>query len=255
MENLGEIIQNEAVGKTSNAKTMIMSSKLPNFVYSRKKVQSAMSYQENGLLMECTEYEKFKLVTPEIYTAKDTLPPSEIILINNSSDELCEPEDTADLCVETPQTHSDVVGGLSNLVELNETSSHNPTVFGDESKCFGTKEAPFVSETMPLQNQKLENNLGRSVKFVGCYLHPMPVSALFLSTREDEIHICVLCGHLTGQYRTLFTYKVAITEKSLGCPSVMAHSSILLPDPKHSFIKDVSYFLFGSFSQPLLFYY
>ncbi|KAL2576486.1 hypothetical protein AAZV13_16G079900 [Glycine max] len=147
-------------------------------------------------------------------------------------------DDTAGLCVQTPQIRSDVLGGHSNLVDPNPTSSQNLTLFADENKCFGTKEVQLISEPMPLQNQELKNNLGSSVKFVGRYLHPMPVSSLFLSTREDEIHVCVLCGYLTGQYRTLFTYKVAIAEPTLGCPSVMAHSSILLPDPKHNFIKE-----------------
>ncbi|TKY58558.1 hypothetical protein E2542_SST15622 [Spatholobus suberectus] len=228
-ETLAEMTQDEVVGKTGNAETMIMSSKLPKLVYTRKKLRNAIPFQENCSVMECAEYEKFKLVTPEMYTAKDTLPPSETIVINNSNDKSCEPKYTG-LCVETPQTHGDVLGGHSNLVEPNP-SSQNPTLFADENKCFGTKEAQLISEPMSLQNQELKNNLGSSVKFVGCYLHPMPVSSLFLSTREDEIHVCVLCGHLTGQCRTLFTYKVAITEPSIGCPSVMAHSSILLPDP------------------------
>ncbi|TKY75463.1 nucleus protein [Spatholobus suberectus] len=236
-ETLAEMTQDEVVGKTGNAETMIMSSKLPKLVYTRKKLRNAIPFQENCSVMECAEYEKFKLVTPEMYTAKDTLPPSETIVINNSNDKSCEPNDTTGLCVETPQTHGDVLGGHSNLVEPNP-SSQNPTLFADENKCFGTKEAQLISEPMSLQNQELKNNLGSSVKFVGCYLHPMPVSSLFLSTREDEIHVCVLCGHLTGQCRTLFTYKVAITEPSIGCPSVMAHSSILLPDPKHNFIKE-----------------
>ncbi|RDY07456.1 hypothetical protein CR513_08429, partial [Mucuna pruriens] len=237
METLAEKTQDEVVGKTGNAETLIMSSMLPKLVYTRKKLRNAIPRQEKYPVMECTEYDKFKLINPEIYTAKDTLPPSETILINNSNDKPCEPDNTAGSCVETPQTHSGVLGGHSNIVEPNPTSSQNPALFADENKCFGTKEAQLISEPMPLENQELKNNLGSSVKFVGRYLHPMPVSSLFLSTREDEIHVCVICGHLMGQYRTLFTYKVAITEPTLGCPSVMAHSSILLPDPKHNFIN------------------
>ncbi|ESW28388.1 hypothetical protein PHAVU_003G282800 [Phaseolus vulgaris] len=182
--------------------------------------------------------DKFKLVTTQMYTTKDTLHSSEIILISNSNDKPCEPDDAAGLCVQTPQTCRDVLIEHSNIVEQSLAPSQNPTQFAEENKCFGTKEAQLISEPMPLQNEELKSNLGSSVKFVGCYLHPMPVSSLFLSTKEDEVHICVLCGHLTDQYRTLFTYKVAITEPTLGYPSVMAHSSILLPDPKHNFIKE-----------------
>ncbi|KAL2344234.1 hypothetical protein Fmac_005519 [Flemingia macrophylla] len=234
VETLSEKTQDEVAGKTGNAE-MIMSFKLPKLVYTRKKLRSAMPFQETCSVTECTE--KFKLVTPETSTAKDTLPPSETILINNSNDKPCEPDNSAGLCVETPETHRDVLGDHSSPVEPNP-ASQNPTLFADENKCFGTKDAQLISESMPLQNQELKNNLGSNVKFVGSYLHPKPVSSLFLRTREDEIHVCVLCGYLTGQYRTLFTYKVAITEPSLGRPSVMAHSSILLPDPKHNYIKE-----------------
>jgi hypothetical protein len=77
-------------------------------------------------------------------------------------------------------------------------------------------------------------------------MHPMPVSSLLLKTREDEIHICVLCG-LTGQHRTLFTYKVAINGPNFGCPSGMAHTPIMLPDPKYNFMGEVSCFSFSVF--------
>ncbi|KAK7346135.1 hypothetical protein VNO80_20650 [Phaseolus coccineus] len=181
--------------------------------------------------------DKFKLVSTQMYTTKDTLHSSEIILISNSNDKPCEPDGAAGLCVQTPQTCRDVLIEHSNMLEQSLAPPQNPTLFAEENKCFGTKEAQLISEPMPPQNQELKSNLGSSVKFVGCYMHPMPVSSFFLSTREDEVHVCVLCGHLTDQYRTLFTYKVAITEPTLGYPSVMAHSSILLPDPKHNFIK------------------
>ncbi|CAJ1941922.1 unnamed protein product [Sphenostylis stenocarpa] len=180
--------------------------------------------------------DKFKHVTPQI--KKDTLRSSETIPMDNSNDKPCGPDDNAGLCVEAPQTCSDVLIG-HNLVERSLTSSQNPALFAEENKCFDSKEAQLISEPLALQNQELKNNLGSSVKFVGRYLHPMPVSSLFLSTREDKIHVCVLCGHPTGQSRTLFSYKVGITEPTLGCPSVMAHSTILLPDPKHNFVKEI----------------
>ncbi|KAK7360635.1 hypothetical protein VNO77_02643 [Canavalia gladiata] len=225
--------QSEVMGKTGNAETMIRSSQLPMLVYTRRKLQNAIPVQESCSVMECTEHDTFKLVNPEMYTAKGALSPQETIQINNSNDISCEPDVTAGLCVETPQT-------CNNVLVPNPTSSLNPTPFACENKCFADKEAQLISESMPLENQELKNNLDSSVKFVGCYMHPMPVSSLFLSTRNDEIHVCVLCGLLSGQYRTLFTYKVAINEPSLGCPSVMAHCSILLPDPKHNFIKDLT---------------
>jgi len=183
-------------------------------------------------------------------TTKDTLHSSEVILINNSNDKPRESNDAAGLCVQTSQTCQDILIGHSNLVERSLAKSQNPTPFAEENKCLGTKEAQLISEPMPLQSQELKSTMGSSVKFVGCYLHPMPVSSLFLSTREDEVHVCVLCGQLTDQYRTMFTYKVAIAGPTLGYPSVMAHSSILLPNPNRNFIKEVSYFLLGAISIP-----
>ncbi|XP_027346611.1 uncharacterized protein LOC113858262 [Abrus precatorius] len=229
--------QGEVVGKIVNAEKL-MSSQLPNLVYTRRKFQNAIPFQKNCAVIECTDWDKFKLVSTEMYTAKGTLPVPEIIQMNNSNDKLCEPDDSVGLREETPQTRNDVQGEHSNLVEPNLTSSQNPTPLACENICVGAKEAQLISEPLSLRSQELKNNLGSSVKFVGCYVHPMPVSSLFLRTREDEIHVCVLCGLLMGQQRTLFTYKVAINEPSLGCPSVMAHCSILLPDPKHNFIKE-----------------
>ncbi|KAK7386642.1 hypothetical protein VNO78_26976 [Psophocarpus tetragonolobus] len=256
METLAEKTQEEVVGKIGNGDTMIMSSELPKLVYTRKKFRKANPFQEDCSVMEYTEYDKFKF--------------DEAILINNSSDKPCgpdnsagvcvqtpqtsKPDDTAGVCVQTPQTSkpddtagvrvqtpqtsNDVLDGHRNLVLPNPTLSQNPTLSTDENKCFDIMEAQLISEPKPLHSQELKNNLGGSIKFVGHYLHPMHISSLIISTREDEILVCVLCSQLTDQYRTLFTYKVAITEPTLGCPSVMAHSSILLPDPKHNFIKE-----------------
>ncbi|XP_047170915.1 uncharacterized protein LOC124839211 isoform X2 [Vigna umbellata] len=204
--------------------------------YAQKDSPTAQDF--SGGVSNAFSGDKFKLSTPQMSTTKDTLHSSEVILVNNSNDKQREPDEAAGLCVQTPQTCRDVLIGHSNLVEQSLATSQNPTPFAEQNKCLGTKEAQLISEPMPLQNEELKSNMGSSVKFVGCYLHPMPVSSLFLSTREDEVHVCVLCGQLTDQYRTLFTYKVAIAGPTLGCPSVMAHSSILLPDPKHMFIKD-----------------
>lgn len=251
METLAEKRHDKVAGKTSNAETMIMSSsQLPNLVYTRRKLRNAVPLRGNCSVVESTECDNIELVNPEMHTAKGTVPPSKTIEINNLNDKPCEPDDSAGLLVETPQTRSDVRGGQSNPVELNLSPSQNPNPFACESKCSGAKEAQFISEPMPHGNRELKNNLNSHVQFVGGYTHPMPVSSFLLRTTEDEIHICVLCGLLMGQHRTLFTYKVAIKEPNFGCPSVMAHTSILLPDPKHSFIKEVSclsFFIFDPF--------
>ncbi|XP_045787380.1 uncharacterized protein LOC123882822 isoform X2 [Trifolium pratense] len=225
----GEKTQDEAVGKTGNVKTMMMSSsQSPNIVYTR-------TLQGNCFSAKSPECDKIELGTRQMHTARDTVPPSKTIQTKN--DKLCEPDDSAGLLLETLEAHSDIPDVQSNLAELNH-SSQNPNPLSCENKCSGSKEAQFVSEPMVQRNQELKNNLNSSVKFVGCYMHPMPVSSLLLKTREDEIHICVLCG-LTSQHRTLFTYKVATKGPNFGCPSVMAHTPIILPDPKYNFMGEI----------------
>ncbi|CAK8532948.1 unnamed protein product [Lathyrus sativus] len=231
----GERTQDEAVGKIGNAKTLaISSSQSPNFVYTRRKRQNSVTLQRNCSAVESTECDKTELVTPQMHTACDSVPPSKTIQTKN--DKLCNPDDYAGLILEKPEVHSDVPDVQNNLAKLN-LSSQNPNPFSRENKCSGGKEAQFISEPMVQRNQELKNNLNGKVKFVGRYMHPMPVSSLLLKTVEDEIHICVLCGLLTDQHRTLFTYKVAIKEPNFGCPSVMAHTSIMLPDP-YNFMRE-----------------
>ncbi|XP_050911179.1 uncharacterized protein LOC127126306 isoform X2 [Lathyrus oleraceus] len=232
----GEKMQDEAVGKIGNAKTLaISSSQSPNFVYTRRKRQNSVTLQRNYSAMESTECDKTELVTtPQMHTAHDSVPPSKTIQAKN--DKLCKPDDSAGLILEKPEVHSDVPDVQNNPAELN-LSSQNPNPFSCENKCSGGKEAQFISEPMVQRSQKLKNNLNGNVKFVGRYMHPMPVSSLLLKTVEDEIHVCVLCGLLTDQHRTLFTYKVAIKELNFGCPSVMAHTPIMLPDP-YNFMRE-----------------
>lgn len=227
------------------------SSQLPNLVYTRRKIRNTVRLQGNCSVVESTECDKIDIVTPEMHAGKGTVPPSETIQINywNDKDKPCELDDSAGLLLDTSQIHVDVLGGPRNLVELNTTSSQNPNLFACQNLCSGAKEVGFISEPIPCGNPELKNNLSSNIKFVGCYLHPMPVSSIFLCTKGDEIHICVLCGLPMDQYRTLFTYKVNIKEPNLGCPSIMAHTSILLPDPKHKCIAEVSCFL-CSFSTP-----
>ncbi|XP_057420593.1 uncharacterized protein LOC130714687 isoform X2 [Lotus japonicus] len=209
-----EKTQDGVVGKPGNAETMIMSSsQLPNLVYTRRKIRNTVRLQGNCSVVESTECDKIDIVTPEMHAGKGLL-------------------------LDTSQIHVDVLGGPRNLVELNTTSSQNPNLFACQSLCSGAKEVGFISEPIPCGNPELKNNLSSNIKFVGCYLHPMPVLSIFLCTRGDEIHICVLCGLPMDQYRTLFTYKVNIKEPNLGRPSIMAHTSILLPDPKHKCIAE-----------------
>ncbi|XP_058744306.1 uncharacterized protein LOC131616867 [Vicia villosa] len=209
----GEKTQDEAGGKIGNAKTLaISSSQSPNFINTIRKRRN--------------------FVSPR---TRNNVPPSKTIQAKN--DKLRKPDDSAGLILEKPEVHSDVPDLQNNLAELN-LSSQNPNPLSCENKCSGGKEAQFISEPMVPRNQELKDNPKDNVKFVGRYMLPMRVSSLLLKTVGDEIHICVLCGLLTDQNRTLFAYKVAIKEPNFGCPSAMVHTPIMLPDPKYNFMTE-----------------
>lgn len=149
--------------------------------------------------------------------------------------------------VETPPMRSDLLVSYSQNAELNNSiPCWDPKPSSCENNC-SSKEAQVISELNSHRNDVINDNLGKIMKFVGCYFLPMPVSSLFLSRRENEILVCVICGHVVDQKRTLFTYKVSVMETNLGCPSFIAYTSLLLPDPKHNFTREVSWSRFISF--------
>ncbi|XP_058183113.1 uncharacterized protein LOC131301036 isoform X1 [Rhododendron vialii] len=85
-------------------------------------------------------------------------------------------------------------------------------------------------------NDKME----KIIDLVGCYIHPLPISLVLLSTKEKEIYICVLCGVSADKRRTLFVYKVSLEQQSLGCPSFIGHTQILLPTSKDAFGREIT---------------
>lgn len=101
------------------------------------------------------------------------------------------------------------------------------------------KDIPRRSELKP-QIMEMENELASIFELVGCYVHPFPVLSILLSSRGDEIHICVLCGLLVKD-RTLFIYKIAAREPLVGLPSFVGHTLITLPVLKDYFGRDVSH--------------
>ncbi|XP_058070520.1 uncharacterized protein LOC131219413 isoform X6 [Magnolia sinica] len=93
----------------------------------------------------------------------------------------------------------------------------------------------FPKETKPC------NEFGGFVELVGCYVHPMPILSVLLSMKDDIIHICVLCGPLGEQRRTLFIYDVPAKALSEKCPSFLGYASIMLPLSKGTFNKDIAF--------------
>ncbi|XP_062111488.1 uncharacterized protein LOC133822987 isoform X2 [Humulus lupulus] len=93
----------------------------------------------------------------------------------------------------------------------------------------------FKSKSMPI-----EKDLLGIFDLVGCYVHPLPVLSLMVSTGGKEIHICVLCGLLIDKNRTLFIYKVATQEPTAGNPSFVGHTSVALPVLKDYFGREIA---------------
>ncbi|XAR55937.1 hypothetical protein NMG60_11036184 [Bertholletia excelsa] len=80
---------------------------------------------------------------------------------------------------------------------------------------------------------------GSAVNFVGCYSLPLPISLVLLSTKENEISVCVLTGFLVDKHKTLFIYKISLEEQMFGCPSLIGYAPILLPLSRDSFGREV----------------
>lgn len=135
--------------------------------------------------------------------------------------------------------------GHKNLVD-----SNSPTSFLNQKTSFcenNSSGAKGVQASVDMKHRKVElnNELQDIVELVGCYVHPMPISSLLLSTKGTEIYICVLCGLLIDRDRTLFIYKLAIMEPRVGCPSFVGHTSITLPILKNYFGREVSCYMYS----------
>ncbi|KAI3720171.1 hypothetical protein L6452_21084 [Arctium lappa] len=119
----------------------------------------------------------------------------------------------------------------SSCTELFEIQGHHDIdghcdmgkmVHNDE----GAKDESCLNKLTKMgHNDDLENIF----EFVGCYLHPTPISMVMLKTKGNEVFICVLCGYLMEKDRTLFLYKASIRGERRGCPSFIGHSTIISP--------------------------
>ncbi|KAL0003640.1 hypothetical protein SO802_011201 [Lithocarpus litseifolius] len=143
--------------------------------------------------------------------------------------------------VEKSQVHFDdkLVGNQDPL------DSNSPTLFLNQNTSFAenntlsVKGVPTSLDIKLHRNLELNSELNGIVELVGCYVHPMPVSSVFLSNKDDEIYICVLCGLLVDRDKTLFIYKLSKEEPGVGCPSFVGHTSITLPSLKDYFGREV----------------
>ncbi|KAG2702527.1 hypothetical protein I3760_06G093900 [Carya illinoinensis] len=143
--------------------------------------------------------------------------------------------------VDKSESHLDKKAvGHKNIVDSNSPAlilNQNTGFSGNNSLM--AKGVQDGVDTKLCRKLKLNNELKGIVELVGCYVHPMPISSLSLSTKGNEICICVSCGLLTDRDRSIFIYRLAIQEPRVGCPSFVGHTSIILPIRKDYFGREV----------------
>ncbi|KAK1273367.1 hypothetical protein QJS04_geneDACA021453 [Acorus gramineus] len=76
---------------------------------------------------------------------------------------------------------------------------------------------------------KSNKDMNSYLELVGCYMHPKPILSILLSTKEDDLRMCVLSGSLDDDDKTLFIYKIPYKNLRRGCPVFYGYTSIVLP--------------------------
>ncbi|XP_060958697.1 uncharacterized protein LOC115700532 isoform X3 [Cannabis sativa] len=123
------------------------------------------------------------------------------------------------------------------LVRKSSESCKKQAASNSHSSSYIAEECQYSSDFKP-KGMPMEKDLLGNFDLVGCYVHPLPVLSLTVSTGDNEIHICVLCD-LLDKYRTLFIYKVATHEPTAGYPSFVGHTSVLFPVQKDYFGREI----------------
>ncbi|RVX02616.1 hypothetical protein CK203_016550 [Vitis vinifera] len=131
-----------------------------------------------------------------------------------------------------------------NLVKLNRSVQKGGTSFG-ENNMSNAEEVQAGTNLKAHIKMEVKHDLVGNTELVGCYVHPMPVLSVLLNTREDEIHICVLCGLLVDKDTILFIYKVTIKEPRLQSPTFVGYTPIILPTLKDRSGGEVALDRFG----------
>lgn len=105
-----------------------------------------------------------------------------------------------------------------------------------------TTEKKENNENVNMEAQKdLKTESERSgvLKVIAGYAHPMPISSVLLSTQENDLYICVLCGQPLHEDRTIFMYKSPMEGEERGCPSFIGHVSIRFQCSDGAFRRDI----------------
>lgn len=241
-------------------------SQVPNFVYTRRKVQTIppMKGNNSGPVSETIIC---KNNVPETYPSTETLQVgssddnsikrdsycAEAKIVGQSSLNAEKPsmnsravlnsmgpavlQDQALLVGEKDTSYSLDVSHLENQVGKNVVGHENLLQFNDSETShkhgprfsYDPNSIPCSSDSKP-HNMELNNGLAGILEFVGCYTHPVPVLSVLLSTKGNDIYVCVLCGLLVGKDVSLFIYKLVIEEPRVGHPALVGHTSVTLPD-------------------------
>lgn len=126
-----------------------------------------------------------------------------------------------------------------------------------ESLCIEVSEPPTNSQYKETTSEKSTSVLNRDVKInseiektaelLGCYFHPMPVSAVLLKSVGNEIYICVSSFATEDRVSTLFMYKISAKAPSKGFPSIIGHTPAKLPIVDDKSGGNVNSFTFSLF--------
>ncbi|XP_072955538.1 uncharacterized protein [Typha angustifolia] len=132
------------------------------------------------------------------------------------------------------------MAGLSRKSVLEASSCSNPrTKLMEDKRCkdiFSDKLKKSQMNGLPSPDAEEITELGSPMKLAGCYLHPNPVLSIILSSMEDFLQICVLCGLLEDCNRYLYIYTVPLLEQREKCPSFSGYTTLVLP-PRNGLFK------------------
>ncbi|KAL0396900.1 UNVERIFIED_CONTAM: hypothetical protein Scaly_0138400 [Sesamum calycinum] len=98
--------------------------------------------------------------------------------------------------------------------------------------CSVTANRKMIDDARSNGKVMLKSKLQGLPELFACYVHPMPVSMVELIGKENEIFICVKCGH-SEQENILFVYRAPKNGEHMGYPSWIGHVPIALQIPEN----------------------
>ncbi|KAK4430102.1 hypothetical protein Salat_1310900 [Sesamum alatum] len=106
--------------------------------------------------------------------------------------------------------------------------------------CSVTANKKMIDDSRSNGKVKLRSKVQGLPELFACYVHPMPVSMVELIGKENEIFICVKCGHSEHKDNILFVYKAPKNGEHMGYPSLIGHVPIALQSPENILGRNIS---------------